>query len=525
MTIESAGRQEWREERRRWTQFYADRLPDQLRAAVAIVETNPPEQLRPHFDTFISLLAAADQNETSNEWLGLVDRLHPLPARWGYWPSWLSILHQATQKAMALGQPARQAEYMAYAADLLLNSGRLARALDVAREATGLARHSRAAWPLAVAGNVVAAALRSMARYDEAQAIVDETRGELTRMDPPQSAARAVMAGALLDLEQMDLHRHFKRLDDALILGQSLVERMAATEGIDPHDLATAYLRRATIVWVSARYQAAADDLKHAATLYRAAGDHLQAVFAEANLGTVYYSLSRYAEAADFKLAAIRAAEEVNARHHLVSELGDLGTIYIALGRMDLAFDYTNRMVMLAAELGNDAELSRGRGNRGYALMGLGRYQEALADIEFSLNQYREQDRLEGIIVTTVDLVLYLQGSGEVEQAIQLAEENYKTALRADFPHLHLVAARCLALFPPPVRQRALLEETLTLARKHGRPMDEAGCLFALAGLSADAAERDALYREGARLLHQMGAAGWLAGRSPADPPLLPMII
>ena len=75
--------------------------------------------------------------------------------------------------------------------------------------------------------------------------------------------------------------------------------------------------------------------------------------------------MSRYGPAEAYKLAAVRAAEEVNARAQLVSEFGDLGAIYIALGRMDAALDYTNRMIALATELGNDAELSRGRGNRG----------------------------------------------------------------------------------------------------------------------------------------------------------------
>jgi tetratricopeptide (TPR) repeat protein len=285
------------------------------------------------------------------------------------------------------------------------------------------------------------------------------------------------------------------------------------------------YLRRATIVWVKGQYQSAAADLQRSAALFRDAADPLQAVFAEGNLGLVYYSMARYAEAETLILAAIRAAEETNARYRLVSDLGDLSVVYIALGRMDLAYDYTDRMVKLAAELGNSAELSRGRGNRGYALLGLGRYQEALADIEYSLDLYQRQGRVEGTIVTTIDLIMYLRGTGDEEQAARLAEENYMAARREKFPHLHIVTARCLALFPPAGRQRALLEEALALAQKHERPLDEAGCLFSLSGLAGERSKRQALYREGVRLLNRMGATGWLAGKSPADPPLLPMTI
>ena len=518
--------QEWSNEQQRWSRFYARRLPEQLRAAAAGVGSTKPEALQAHFDTFLSLLnATAGRTELDPLWLALVDRLHPLPVRWGQWTAWLAILQLAAHKAGTLNQPARQAEYLAYAADLLLNAGRLAPALDTARQALALARRNGAAWPLAVAGNTASATLRSLARYDEAQEIIDEIRADLARMEQPRPAARAAMVIALLDLEEMDLLRHFKRLDDALALSESLIEQLSVVPGVDPHDLAMLHLRRATIVWAGGRYQAAAEDLQRSAELYRAAGNSLQAVFAEGNLGLVYYSMSRYAEAETLMLAAIRAAEETNARYRLVSDLGDLSVVYIALGRMSLAYDYADRMVKLATELGNNAELSRGRGNRAYALLGLGRYEEALADLEFSLDLYRRQERIEGMIVTTIDLIIYLRGIGDEEQAARLAEENYAAARRESYPHLHIVTARCLALFPPAERQRALLEEALALARTHERPLDEAGCLFSLAGLAENAMTQDDLYQQGTRLLRRMGATGWLMGKSPADPPLLPMTI
>jgi tetratricopeptide (TPR) repeat protein len=517
---------DWAGERRRWSRFYVERLAAQLRQAVALMDDAPPHALRPHFDSYISLLnATAARSDLVAPWLALVDRLHPQPVRWGQWAAWLVVLQRAAAKAAAADQPARQAAYLAYAADLRLKTGQFSPALEVAQAALQLARAVQAAWPLGVAGAVAAAALRAMARYEEAQALIQQTQAIIKRSPSPRSPARAVMATVLLDLEQMDLHRTFKRLDAALALGQSLIARLSAVAEIDPHDLADAYVRRATIIWVSGQYEEAADDLQRAAALFRQAGDPLQATFAEANLGTVYYSLSRYGPAETYKLAAIRAAEEVNARAQLVSEFGDLSTIYIALGRMETALDYTNRMIALATELGNDAELSRGRGNRGYVLMGLGRYDEALADITFGLQLYRQQGRLEGTIITTVDLVLYLRGTGRAEEAAQLARDNYDAAWRETFPHLHIVTARCLALVRPPAEQETLLRQALTLAQAHRRPLDVAGCLFSLSAVAADAGERAMLFRQGAALLEQMDCTGWLVGRSPADPPLLPMII
>lgn len=516
----------WSEQGRHWASFYVDRLAAQLRRLTDLASRAAPDELRGHFESYLALVrATAGRSELASARLDVVDALHPLPLRWGQWVVWLAVLQEAAREAARLRRPARQAEYLAYVADLLLNTGQTTPALDAAREARRLARQIRAAWPLCVAANAAAATLRSMARYEEAQAVIDDARAALARMAPPHPPARAIMAETLLDLEQMDLLRYFKRPDDALALGETIIGRLSVVEGVDPHHVAHAYLRRATLAWVSGQYAAAADDLQRSATLFRQAGDPLQATFAEGNLGVVYMSMSRYREAEALKLAAIRVAEEINARHTLVSELGDLSVVYIGLGRMERAYDYANRMVELAAELNNAAELSRGRGNRGYTLMALGRYDEALEDIESSLKYYRQQGRLEGTLVTTVGLVLYLRHTGQEARAAQLAQEIYDAAWRERFPHLQIVTTRCLALFCAPDERQPVLEQALTLARRHHRPMDEAGCLFALAAMPGDPAHRSALYQQGVELLRQMGCLNWLDGKSMDDPPLLPMTI
>lgn len=522
MTIASTDTAGWAHERSRWTRFYTDHLPQQLRQAIRLAASSPVV-LRRHFETFLALLnATAHREDLTALWLDLVDRLHPHPVRWGEWSAWLEVLRQAAARADESG---RHAGYLAFTAELLLDTGRLDTALETTHEAMRLARLAGAAWPLCAAGSTAAAILRTQARYDDAQTVIDEVRDAAARMPAVRPASRAAMGTALLDLEQMDLLRIYGRPEEAISLGEQLIARLSTVPGIDPHDLATAYLRRATLTWAADRYQPAADDLQHAAALYRRAGDELQAVFAEANLGTVYLSMSRYRDAEALKLAAIRAAEEVNARHILLSELGDLGVIYIGMGRMEQARDYADRMVKLAVELGNEAELSRGRGNRGYTLLALGHAAEAWEDIEFSLNRYRAQGRREGMIVTTIDLVMYLRSIGDEAGAARLARENYDAARRENFPKLHIVTARCLALFLPVDEQRALLGETLALARAHGRRMDEAGCLFALSAIEDDPQLRAARYQAAVDLLIQMGATGWLVRKSPAEPPLLPMMI
>ena len=107
--------------------------------------------------------------------------------------------------------------------------------------------------------------------------------------------------------------------------------------------------------------------------------------------------------------------------------------------------------------------------------------------------------------------------------AVFMTSESAALASGLDFPILHVLTTRCLALFKPPVEQERLLREALALAEAYGRRLDVAGCLFSLAALEADAAERSRLYDQAAAMLQAMGAEAWLVGHSPADPPLLPM--
>ena len=90
----------WADERRRWSHFYAGRLADQLRQAVALMDDAPPHAVRPHFDSYLALLnATAARPDLVAPWLALVDRLHPQPVRWGQWAAWMGVLRRTADKA------------------------------------------------------------------------------------------------------------------------------------------------------------------------------------------------------------------------------------------------------------------------------------------------------------------------------------------------------------------------------------------------------------------------------------------
>lgn len=492
-------------------------------AAFARDRRSEPELLQPHFDSYLALLATcADRPALSTLWLDVVAALHPLPLRWGRWPAWLSILQQAARKSAEGGQPVQQASHLCEVSALLRESGLPDPALAAAQEAYDLGLAAEDANTVAHAAAQIAASLRSLVRFADAQDVLDLAELELHQLSQIGDAELSLLLATTLGIERMELMRHFGQISEAVDLGNHVVDLMESSSSVDSHDLAIAYRRRATILWAAGQFSAAAEDLQHSATLFHKTGDTLAATFSEGNLGLVYYSMARYDQAEVIKRAAVRAAEELNAGWWLVRDVGELCAIYMARGELETALTHCQRHVELAHRFNDNAQLSLARGNRGVTLMLLGRLEDARPDIEASLHHFRQQGRVEGIIAATVDMTLFLRSVGEMETAAEMAAENYTQAHNLSIPSLSILTARCLALFQAPREQEALLNEALSLARKHDRQLDIAGCLFSLSGMVEEPSEGVSMYLEAETMLDQMGAQAWLAGHSPGDPPLLP---
>ena len=517
----------WSAEQQRWSAFYADRTALQLRQVAAFITARRgnPEALRSHFESCLALLnAARDRADLSPLWLELVTALHPLPLRWGFWSPWLEVLWQAANKAADLDRPAMRARFLTYMAAIYLETAQSDAALEKAHAALNEAVRAADGVSLALAGSRAAGALTVLGRYEEAkQLLVDVRRQFYSLCDHSRPDADVMLARSLLDMEEMDLARQDGRLAEAMSIGEKLIAALESTEGLDSHDLATAYRRRSTILWAAGRYGEAARDLIKSAEMFRAAGDPLAAVFSEGHLGVVYFSMGRFRQAETVKARAVRSAEELNAHWWLVRDLGELCGIYMYSGQLERALTYCHRHVELARQLGDRRQQALARDNRGVTLLLLGRHDEARPDLEASLRYFQDEGIIENTVLATLDMALFMHATGETVRATSLAEVSYQQALQLDFPILQILTTRCWALFRPPGEQERLLRVALALAKAHDRHMDVAGCLFSLAALESDAAERGRLFDQAAAMLREMGAEAWLAGHSPANPPLLPM--
>lgn len=517
----------WETERRRWSLAYRERLATQMQQVTAVVleRRAEPQTLQNHFESCLSLLTTAEaQADLAPLWLELVAGLHPLPIRWGRWSAWLDIVRKAAAVAAEAGQTSLQSEYLSHVATILNDTGQFEDALRIARTALAHARTAGDAEALAAAGVSVTAALRNLGRFEEALTVLEQVEADVAAV-PGEPTTRRAWSQCQLSLERMDLDRHFGRLPEAVALGGRALSALEDSPGIDGHDLAAAYRRRATILWAASHYGEAADDLVRSASLFRAAGDELQAVFSEGNLGLVYFSMGRFDEALVIKLRAIRAAEELDAGWWLVRDLGELCGLYMYRGQLEEALPFCHRHVELARQYSDAAQLAMAHANRGMTLVLLDRAGEAGSDLEAALRYFEEQGRVEGIIGSTIDLIQYLHQIGSTSEATARATEIYARAGTLGYPVLRLLATRCLALLAAPEAKSALLREALALARAHRRPLDIAGCLFDLSTLAIDPLEQRRLYEEGVALLQSIGAVAWLAGRSAEKPPFMPLFL
>jgi tetratricopeptide (TPR) repeat protein len=147
-----------------------------------------------------------------------------------------------------------------------------------------------------------------------------------------------------------------------------------------------------------------------------------------------------------------------------------------------------------------------------------GDYAEAIPDLEADLRFSEEQQLSGAVLMDCICLSLCYLELEQRDRALRLAERSMKIANTQENAVFQTLALRCLAEHRPEKRLD-LLHRALDLARQNQRPLDEAGCLLSLVGLTGCRHERAKLWGRGVQILEEIGATGWLAGASPDAPP------
>ncbi|MCR4825005.1 MAG: HAMP domain-containing histidine kinase [Bacteroidales bacterium] len=168
------------------------------------------------------------------------------------------------------------------------------------------------------------------------------------------------------------------------------------------------------------------------------------------NLASMYVYAGSPELAEQYALEAIFNEERVGRPAKLAMALGKACDVYHALGQDSTAVLYADRAVAIARQQKDTRDEAVRRSQRAYALESLGRYGEALADLRFAEQVFRENESLQSLSVVCFQLAQEYgrQGRNTLErqylrEAADLARE------MQDLPLLQKVCARLATALRP----------------------------------------------------------------------------
>lgn len=148
------------------------------------------------------------------------------------------------------------------------------------------------------------------------------------------------------------------------------------------------------------QFREALNVAKEALQLYQQEGDKKELAIANLNVGSEWQYLSDFSQAADYYLAAKKAAEEINDKRLQRISNNNLASIFIDLQDFEKGKQYAERSLAIARELKDDYAISSSTYNIATASVHLKQYDKALA-------LYKE---IEAIGKKTGDDILLLDG-------------------------------------------------------------------------------------------------------------------
>ena len=353
--------------------------------------------------------------------------------------------------------------------------------------------------------------------------MLNQLSTELMNWVPTPDESHKAVAKAHLALPEMDLLQKDGRAYEAVKLATRVLHKLQDSQDVDPELIISIFKERGTLRWVYGDYPGAAQDLEKAILLLSREGDKLQETFTRSELGVVYLSMSNFDQAEKVFRESIQTCERLNARWKMISDIGNLGVTYLSRGLLQQALTYVERQMELAERANHIPEYHRALSNRGSINLYLKRYSLAIKDILQSLEWYQSQKIHSTVIAEKFELGMCYEGLGNLNKGQAIIEDSYQSMQALNIPNLHIFGRRCLANYSSPEKAKILLYQSLLLAQKYSRRLDEAGCLLTLSSLSNNQIQKQGFWNDGKSILREIGATTWLDGTPHNQPPLIYM--
>lgn len=510
-----------------WAARYEQQLPVKMRNACEFVQANrdTPGAIRSHFQSLLTLFSRAQERP----WLhplaaDLITALHPLPYRWGFWQEWLHISRQGAAMCAVLERPLAQADLLAGMVDILFELARHDEAVKIFAEMRQIPLAGGVIRPFMRAGHRVSTRLLLAGKLDESLAAFEQQSALLAAVRASLPPEDELYAGIYQDLQETLIMRRQHRRQEAVAVIEKVLKQVAAWTA------APAELRREVHHHHGGIRLATGEFVLSAAAMDQAiaCAVEMDDPFATAALylykAYPLWSLGRFAEVETAVRQNIHLCENLNARWQMLTSVSTLVDVLVVRGEFAEALTWSDHLISLAQQLGNEENENESKTIRAIALLHQGSSGQAGIELETCLAHYREKHSLRWQSLVEANLSLYWAQTGDAVRGRQFAQNALLHAQEIEADNLIILAWRSLSRFQTGREKKESLWTALKLAREHHMLYAEASVLLLLAACHAEADEQAACWRQAVDMLHEMGLTGWLNGRSPQNPPHLPLI-
>ncbi|MBT7189374.1 MAG: tetratricopeptide repeat protein [Anaerolineae bacterium] len=320
----------------------------------------------------------------------------------------------------------------------------------------------------------------------------------------PNVAQKLDIEFSLKKSDILQRHGHIEKALESSQHAYQLSEKL-----FDKKDLkmAQVHSRLGANYWAKSEYEKSIAHYIQARRIFQLWGDQTSQIDSMGDMGLVYWSAAKYKKAEEILEKSIRMAEEVNARQWQTIQTGDLGVVSLSRGKLSRATALIEQHLSLSILTNNHTETERANSNIANVQLFLGDFEEAYQRLKRSLRSV-EGKRLEiAIGVVRAKVAWALEGLGFQEDAIKYAKSALTHANKINIPSLKILTLRAISETTDNTEDRIrYAEEALEMARKHSRPLNEAGALLTL----AEAKQDDALREKAIDILENIGSEDWL---------------
>lgn len=453
----------------------------------------------------------------------LVISLHPWPKLWGIWDEWLAVCRLAADILARQGEVQAQGWLLADVVEMLFELGRYEDALAVFAQLEAIADgRPEMARPFCRAGHTASTKLILSGHSEKGMIIYERQVAWLSIWRFRLSEADFYYAQTLVVLQQTMVMRRQDTQHEAVAMIDTILAQLPAWLDM-PLDLwRDVYHHQGGVLLSTADYVGSVAAMEQAIAFAVQMDDAYGEAGLYADKALPLWGMGAYDEVETAVRRSIYLCEKLKANWRLARSIHVLVSVLVTRGLLDEAMIWLARQMELTQQMQDEALFADAYTLRALVYMQREQYALALADLQVSMNSYRQREVERWVVWGGANMSWCYSLLGDEETAVSLAHYVLQLSRDARTENVEVLALRCLARFQTGAAKQSTLKQAVQLAQKINSLFNEAACLFDL--VAADTAVQEVYWQQAVSLLERCGVMGWVNGSTVQNPPCLPLI-